>query len=132
MNTINTLCIVDDDDIFQYLTKIIVEKTQLVQGIKIFSNGKEAIDFFYSVQNHPEKIPEVILLDLNMPILDGWGFLEEFIRLKPKLGKKVTIYIVSSSINPLDIEKAQSIGEVTDYIIKPITQEKFMNMLKIL
>lgn len=132
MKTIDTLCIVDDDDVFQLLTKIIVEKTQQVQKIKIFSNGKEAIDFFYSVQNQPEKIPEVILLDLNMPILDGWGFLEEFISLKPNLGKKVTIYIVSSSIDPGDIEKARNIGEVTDYIIKPVTQEKFMNLLKTL
>ncbi|MGV8092734.1 MAG: response regulator [Mangrovibacterium sp.] len=129
MKKIDTLCIVDDDNMFQLLTRIIVEKTKLVQKVKIFSNGKEAIEFLYAVQNQPEKIPDVILLDLNMPVLDGWGFLEEYIMIKPKLGKKIVIYIVSSSIDPEDIEKARTISEITDYLVKPVTQEKFIKIL---
>jgi len=129
MKKIDTLCIVDDDNVFQLLTRIIAERTQLVQKIKIFSNGKEAIDFLQSVQNQTENIPEIILLDLNMPILDGWGFLEEYIMLKPSLGKDISIYVVTSSIDPSDIEKANAISEVTDYIIKPVTQDKLVNLL---
>jgi len=132
METIENLCIIDDDNVFQFLTRIIVEKTQMVKAIRIFSNGKEAIDFLYLSQNEPDKIPDVILLDLNMPIMDGWEFLDEFIQLRPHLGRKITIYIVSSSIDPRDIEKARNINEVTDYIIKPVTQEKFTKLLQML
>jgi len=129
MKMIDTLCIVDDDGMFQMLTQIIIEKTQRVQKIKIFSNGKEAIDFLNSVHDQPDKLPEIILLDLNMPIMDGWGFLEEYLLLKPRIGKEILIYIVSSSIDPEDIERARKISEVTDYVIKPVTQEKFINLL---
>lgn len=129
MKMIDTLCIIDDDGMFQMLTRIIVEKTQRVQKIKIFSNGKEAINFLNSVHDQPDKLPEIILLDLNMPIMDGWGFLEEYLLLKPRIGKEILIYVVSSSIDPEDIERARKISEVTDYVIKPVTQGKFINLL---
>ncbi|PLB17916.1 MAG: Two-component response regulator [Flavobacteriaceae bacterium FS1-H7996/R] len=77
-----------------------------------------------------EALPDVILLDLNMPVMDGWEFLEEFISLKPKLEKKIPIYIVSSSNDPADIMKAKSISEVTDFIIKPVTEAKFVEMIQ--
>ena len=62
--------------------------------------------------------------------MDGWEFLEEYLMLQPRLSKTITIYIVSSSISPADIEKAGTINAVTDYIIKPVTKERFMDMLK--
>ena len=132
MKKIENLCIVDDDNVFQLLIRIIAEKTELVQRIEIFSNGKEAIEFLNSVRNHASDIPEMILLDLNMPVMDGWEFLEEFALLKPKLDKKISIYIVSSSIDPTDIEKASNMKDVTDYVIKPVTREKLINLLNTL
>ncbi|OPZ98603.1 MAG: hypothetical protein BWY70_01181 [Bacteroidetes bacterium ADurb.Bin408] len=65
-----------------------------------------------------------------MPVMDGWEFLEEYIMLQPKLEKKITIYIISSSINPRDIERASTINAVTDFIIKPVTREKFTEIIK--
>lgn len=130
MRKVNTLYLVDDDDIFQFLTRRIIEETRLVGEIKIFSNGLRALEFLKSVQNTPEELPEIILLDLSMPIMDGWDFLEEYIMLQPFLGKKISIYVVSSSIAPSDIQRAQSISEVTDYIIKPVTVEKFAEIVR--
>lgn len=126
----NTLYLVDDDDIFQFLTRRIIEETKLVKEIKVFSNGLRALEFLKSIQDIPEALPEIILLDLSMPIMDGWDFLEEYIMLRPFLGKKISIYIVSSSIAPSDIRRAQSISEVTDYIIKPVTVEKFEEIVR--
>ena len=130
MKKINTLCLVDDDGTFQFLTQRIIEQTSLVKQIKIFSNGLDAINFLKTLQNKNEELPEIILLDLTMPVMDGWEFLEEYIFLQPKLSKKITIYIVSSSIDPRDIIKARTISAVTDFIIKPVTKEKFINMIK--
>lgn len=130
MKKIKTLCLVDDDDIFQLITQRVIQQTNLVDSIKIFSNGLDAMIFLKSVAQNAAQLPEIILLDLNMPVMDGWEFLEEFTLLKPRLEKKITIYVVSSSIAPSDIERAEAINEVTDYIIKPITTEKLLDMLK--
>ncbi len=121
---------VDDDDIFQLITQRVIAQTNLVDTIKVFSNGLDAMDFLRSVAQNAAQLPEIILLDLNMPVMDGWEFLEEFTLLKPRLEKKITIYVVSSSIAPSDIQRAEAINEVTDYIIKPITTEKLLDMLK--
>lgn len=130
MKSIKNLFLVDDDEIFTFLTKRTIEETNLVDRIKIFSNGQDAIDFLETAAGSQELLPDVILLDINMPILDGWGFLEEFILLKPSIGKQITIYVVSTSISPYDIDRAKNISDVSDFIIKPITKSGLIGILK--
>jgi len=130
MKKIGTLCIVDDDDIYQFTVKYEIEQTQLVDHIKFFSDGEQAIHFLEKVFDQPSQLPDIVFLDINMPIMDGWDFLEEFAQLKPKLGKKITVYMVSSSNNEKDIERAKQINEVTDYIIKPVTRDMLIPLFK--
>lgn len=130
MKKFETLYIVDDDDVYQFIAKKTIEQTGLVELIKTFSNGREAIQFLESFINSPEFLPEIILLDLTMPVMDGWEFLENYFLLKPNIGKQVYIYIVSSSVNPIDVQKAKNISEVTDYVVKPITKDKFIHLIK--
>lgn len=129
MNKIKNLTLVDDDDVFVLLTKIAIKKTNLVDQIMVFSNGLEALMFLKEKKHQEDALPEIILLDLSMPIMDGWQFLEKFSKLHPKLIKKVTIYICSSSISPRDILRAKTINEVSDYIIKPITKDKLKDII---
>ncbi len=124
MKKINTVCIVDDDDVYQFTVKYEIERTHLVDQIKSFSDGEQAIQFLKQVAHSPALLPDILFLDINMPIMDGWDFLEEFAQLNPSLDKKVIIYMVSSSINQKDIERAKKINEVTDYLIKPVTRDK--------
>lgn len=130
MSKIKTLSLIDDDDIFVFLTTKAIEQTNLVDLIKVFGNGLDALDFLKENINNVEALPEIILLDLSMPIMNGWQFLEEFIKLNPTIGKKITIYICSSSISPDDIARAKNINEVSDYIIKPIKKDKLIDLLK--
>ena len=130
MKNIKNLVLVDDDDIFVYLTKKTIEQTELVENIRVFSNGKSAFEFLLENANNHDLLPEIILLDLNMPLMDGWAFLEEFVALKPNIGKQITIYIITSSISPHDIDRAKGISAVSDYLIKPVTKEKFVDLLK--
>ncbi len=132
MNKVKTLGIVDDDKIYTFLIKKTIEQTNLVDMVKIFDNGLNALNFLKKNADNPDSLPEIILLDLSMPVLDGWGFLEEYIPLSPKLGRKITIYVVSSSISPYDVAKAKSISSVTDFIIKPISKEKLITIFKTL
>ena len=121
-------CIIDDDKIYVNLVKKIIEIKKLSENLLIYKNGKEALDYFkYIMENATDenKLPDIIFLDLNMPVMDGWEFLNEFIKIKNNLNKKITLYVVSSSIDPRDLERARSINLVTDYLIKPIELKKF-------
>ena len=130
MMALKKLTLVDDDDVFVFLTKRMLEKYKLVDLIKIFDNGYDALVYINENLNNIEALPDIILLDLSMPIMDGWQFLQEFVKINPKIGKKITIYICSSSISPDDVTRAKTINEVSDFIIKPVTKEKLMEMLK--
>lgn len=130
MKVTKTIAIIDDDDIFVYITKKAVEQINFIQQIKVFGNGKDAIDYLKENSGNPDLLPEIILLDLSMPIMDGWQFLDEYTKIKPIIGKKIIIYIVTSSISPEDMRKAKSIDTVSDFIIKPITKDKLMEIIK--
>lgn len=122
-------CIIDDDKIYVNLVKKIIEiKKKLSENLLVYKNGKEALDYFKDTMEgatDEEKLPDIIFLDLNMPVMDGWEFLNEFIKIKNHLNKKITLYVVSSSIDPRDLERAKSFNLVTDYLIKPIELKKF-------
>jgi CheY-like chemotaxis protein len=129
MKPIKTIMIIDDDDLFVYLTKKTIEKTNLVEEIIVSENGKDAINYLTENAENPDLLPEIILLDLSMPIMDGWQFLDEYAAIESKIEKNIIIYIVTSSISPEDINKAKSIECVTDLIIKPLTKDKLIEII---
>lgn len=130
MKHIKNLTLVDDDDVFVFLTKKTIEQTHLVDLIRVFNNGMDALNFLKENKENIDELPEIIFLDLSMPIMNGWQFLEEYTKLNPYIGKKISIYICSSSISQDDITRAKAINEVTDYIIKPIAKTKLIDLIK--
>ena len=129
MKQIELLALVDDDDTFIFITKKIIEKTNHVKEVKVFNNGLDALNYLKDNLNTQYKLPEIIFLDLSMPIMDGWQFLDEFTSIESNNVKKIIIYICSSSISPHDILKAKKISAVSDYIIKPVTKDKFTEII---
>ncbi|MBC2843549.1 response regulator [Winogradskyella flava] len=119
---IHLACIIDDDSIYINLIKKIIETKKLCENLLVFNDGKEGIEYFEALlQNLDEKnIPEVILLDINMPIMDGWEFIERFTKIKNKFNSHITLYLVSSSIDVRDIDKAKSLSTVENYLVKPV------------
>tara|TARA_R110000868_G_scaffold378658_3_gene644180 strand:+ start:39866 stop:40270 length:405 start_codon:yes stop_codon:yes gene_type:complete len=116
--------IVDDDLIFHLTTQTFIERRKIHKRVFLFHNGKEAIDYLFEHKKVAEELPDIILLDINMPIMDGWDFLEEYLPLKSELPKEIVIYIVSSSLDRDDFERAKTISAVKNYVIKPIDQSK--------
>jgi CheY-like chemotaxis protein len=127
MNKKLTIAIIDDDIIFHFIFSKLMEKLQVANEVLIFSNGKEAIDFINSNINNLDKLPDIIFLDINMPVMNGWQFLDRYKLLEMK--KKIMIYIVSSSNNPDDIIDAKAILEVSDYLVKPIKGEQYADII---
>ncbi len=128
MAKINLACIIDDDPIFIFGTKKIMQLSDICDSFMIFHNGKEALTKLKAIVKGGEELPEIILLDLNMPIMDGWQFLEAFVEI-PTL-KTIHIYIVSSSVDPEDIKRSKQFKNVNNYIIKPIAVEKIREIFK--
>lgn len=130
MKAINKLAIVDDDEAFVFLTKEIVSDTNMVKTINVFRNGQEALNFIETHKSNKEELPEIMLLDLSMPVMDGWEFLEEYARVIPSLAKQILIYICTSSISPDDVYRAKTVSSVSDFIVKPVTQDKLVSMIQ--
>ncbi|UJH66082.1 response regulator [Allomuricauda sp. SCSIO 65647] len=130
MKRIKRACVIDDDPIYTYWAKKIMGELKFSESILVFENGYDAIKGLKEITEKGEKLPEVILLDLNMPIMDGWDFLEDFIKLPHHNEDKVYVYIVSSSIAQRDLERAKDFDIVHNYILKPLTIKKLDGILK--
>ena len=109
----------DDDSIYVYGLKKLMSIKGINTNLSHFINGQEGINALKKA-NENQQLPDIILLDINMPVMDGWEFMNEFAKLKPQLGKNITIYIVTPSLDLNDIHRAKSIPEVADYIFKPV------------
>jgi len=114
--------IIDDDKLSIRLMSMLISKNNFCEDIVSFYNPQTALDELKNNASNPSQLPDVILLDLNMPVLDGWQFLDEFELVD--FTKKIVIFIVSSSIDPSDLEMAKNYPTVKSYIVKPLTSEK--------
>ena len=116
--------VVDDDKIFHFIIKKLLLNNNIDVIPSFFENGLEAIEGIKNKIDNGETPPDLILLDINMPVLDGWQFLEEFKLLKKFLKEEICIYIISSSDHTVDRGRAEDFkSEIKDYYLKPITIE---------
>jgi CheY-like chemotaxis protein len=120
MDKPTTVFIIDDDLIYQFAVKRILSAENKSLNVYSFGDGEEAIEFINNNKQKQEAMPDIILLDINMPIMDGWQFLDEYAQIKQELKKKSIIYMVSSSVDPVDSCRAAKIEEVKSYLIKPL------------
>lgn len=129
MKNIALVSIIDDDQFFQYNTKLILEESGFIDNILQFPDGEEAINYFLSHKNETDKIPDLVFLDLNMPYLDGWQFLDEFTAntFKKPL---ITIYICTSSNSRFDQERFATYENLQGYLLKPISKNEVITVLE--
>jgi len=111
--------IVEDDPITSTITELLVKQNMAFDKVQKYANGQEAFDKLACLQSDTD-VPDLILLDLNMPVMDGWEFLDAFSTLK--LPKPVRVYVLTSSIDPEDIEKSKTYKEVKGYFTKPLDE----------
>lgn len=121
-------CIIDDDEIYLFSVKKVIELNNFSGKIIAFRNGQEALEYFVNSQQDQAGLPDVILLDINMPVMNGWEFIEAFRKIRPSISKDIMLYVVSSSVDKSDVDKARSFTAVNDYLVKPITASQLKNI----
>ena len=124
------VALVDDDKIFRLTASKTITATSLTEKILQFENGEDALTFLKKNAVNISELPDYIFLDINMPYVDGWMFLEDFHKIKPDIRKPITIFVISSSIDPRDVSRAKQNNDVSDYVVKPVSKEKFIELLQ--
>jgi len=129
------LC-VDDDPITLMLCKMVISRAGFATEIATAQNGEEAINYFDELKlnnlgTEINRYPEMIFLDLNMPVMGGWEFLDHFSQSEyADIFKKTKVLVLSSTIDPRDIEKSKTYPMVIDFLSKPITKEMLEDLRK--
>jgi CheY-like chemotaxis protein len=133
-NKLNCILLVDDDIATNFINKKIIQKADIIEHIQVALNGKEALEYlcnkgkFESIENkYPQ--PQLILLDINMPVMDGWEFIETYRDSDIPNKENIVIVMLSSSFNPADKAKAESIPEISEFRQKPMSKEALLQII---
>lgn len=123
------ILLVDDDKICNFIAESTLNRLGVAKEVHSALNGQEALDLFNGYFQGEVAVPDIIFLDLNMPIMDGFQFIDAFKKLDFPKKENILIVILTSSMNPQDIQQAKSLG-IDHYMAKPINEEKIMTLLK--
>lgn len=127
---LNSVLLIDDDEPTNFYTQMIIEESGCAEHVKIAQGGREALEYLntsHDSDNYPR--PDLIFLDINMPAMDGWEFLDEYRKLKKESHGKVIVVMLTTSLNPDDRVKASGIPEISAFESKPLTEEKLGKIL---
>ena len=132
-NKLKCILIIDDDEPTNFFTNIILEDADCTDQIRIVQSGREALDYLAKSESSdvdPDfPSPDLIFLDINMPAMDGWEFLEEYQKLPAPFLEKCTVIMLSSSIDRHDIEIAKTYRVVRQFISIPLTPDMLETLL---
>ena len=126
--------LIDDDETNNFLNHRLLARMDLSDRIRVFKNGKQAFDYLYLVSNKNYEEtnqdyfePELILLDINMPVMDGFEFLDLYNMLNADFRKNIVLAVLTTSAHPEDTVRAKQYS--AQYLTKPLTQEKINDLL---
>lgn len=126
MQQIKSVLLVDDDPASNFLAQLLLRKLDMNVHVSVTANGKEALDYLRE-QRGKRNFPDLILLDINMPIMDGFEFMDHFLQLP--LNQQPRVVMLSSSVSPKDAQRAVDY-RVEDFINKPLTKEKLALLMQ--
>ena len=122
VKTIDLVMLVDDNDTDNFISKRIIEITKFAKRVEVKGSGQSALDYLKENQNIADNLPNIIFLDINMPVVDGFVFLYEFEKFNELVRNKCKVIILSSSDNKRDIDKIVNNNHVIKFITKPLTE----------
>lgn len=127
----NCFWLIDDDEFVHLIMKKTIKNNNLDIDVTGFNNGLDAFEALNSIINENLQLPCVIFLDINMPICNGWCFLDKYKSLDLNIIKNISLFIFSSSIDPLDVQLADENPNVVEFIEKPVSLNKILKAIEI-
>ena len=128
----STVMLIDDNEIDNFINQKMIEGCNFADKVYVHTSARSALEFLQNIErneNFPrELIPQVIFLDISMPMMDGFQFLDEFKKLSGNIRDGLKIMLLTSSINPLDQQKSTSIPAIANYMNKPLTKDHLSNL----
>ncbi len=129
-NLLSRVLIIDDDNPSNFLNSMVVEEAGCAKETVVTTNGKKALDYLTKASHGDFPRPEIIFLDINMPVMDGWEFLEEYERLDKSQKGKVIVVMLSVALNKSDKEKMDALVYVNEFIDKPLETKHIHNIIE--
>lgn len=122
----NMVVLIDDNEIDNFINKEIIKRAKITDNIKDFTSAVSALEYFESFEGNGSEgqLPDLIFLDINMPVMDGFEFVERFINLQENITENTSIIMLTSSDNPEDMQRVKKYKIIKDYIIKPLKLDK--------
>jgi len=127
MTLVNKLWLIDDDSLFRQCSNILLQRENFAEKTELLESAYVAIE---KLNDDKVTHPDVIFVDLNMPIMNGWEFINEVIHNQIINFDKTRIFILSSSVDPNDLKKAESYKEISGFLHKPLASESVINLIK--
>jgi CheY-like chemotaxis protein len=128
--SVKTILLIDDSQIDNFIHKTVLTKAAIATSIISKSSGQDALDLLHILKENPEEFPEVIFLDITMPVMNGFEFLKEYTKLPQYVKEKCDVFILSSSIDPEDTKRAKACPEVTEHLTKPLSNELVVSIFE--
>lgn len=127
---LNTILLIDDDQATNFLHKLVIKKADCTENIHIELNGESALNYLNTQQDGKYPSPDLIFLDINMPRMNGWAFLEEYHTLHQDKRGVAVIVMLTTSLNPDDLELSKKFSEISEFKNKPMTQEMVIDIIR--
>ena len=127
---LNCILLIDDDSPTNFLHEMVIEEMDCAEQVVSVESGEMALAFLNTEVDGQHPHPDLIFLDINMPAMNGWEFLEAYKTLDVKRQGKVIIVMLTTSLNPEDRDNAQKINQITGFLNKPLTAEALEQILK--
>lgn len=130
MTQLNLILLVDDDDTTNYLNKRLLDRMEVANEIVTVTNGEEALQFLHECAANRQPLPDLMFLDIKMPVMDGFEFLETYHQLPDNLKKSIVVMMLTSSASFYDLERLKQYSTVQRHISKPLQEAHVREILQ--
>ena len=130
MKRLKTILLIDDDAPTLFLNKLVIQDLDCTDKILTAENGRQAIEMLTEKTDQGFLCPDLILLDINMPIVNGWEFMDKYQSLSAEQKAKIVVVMLTTSLNPDDRSRAESIKDIKDFVSKPLDETTLKDIIE--